>query len=176
MLRAFTEVLTDLGFQADGISAEGLQHRWKRGDASLDVLLPDGVGERASLRRGVTGSPTLPTAGGTQALNRTEVVAVQVDGRQGHVLRPSLVGALVVKAAAHTNPGDGDARRHRRDFVVLATLVAASDFRVEQVTKNDRSRLRAIVRSIDADRELLLEIPDAVDAIDRLKLAAEIES
>jgi hypothetical protein len=77
MLRAFTEVLTDMGFQSAGISAEGLQHRWKRGDASLDVLLPDGVGERASLRRGVTGSPTLPTAGGTQALNRTEVVAVQ---------------------------------------------------------------------------------------------------
>jgi hypothetical protein len=82
----------------------------------------------------------------------------------------------VVKAAAHTNPGDADARRHRRDFVVLATLLAASDFRVEQVTKKDRSRLRAIVRAIDADRELLLEVPDAVYAIDRLKLAAEIES
>ena len=80
----------------------------------------------------------------------------------------------MVKAAAHTNPGDADARRHRRDFVVLATLIAGNDFRVEQVTKRDRSGLRAIVRAIDADRELLLEITDAVEAIARLTIAAEM--
>jgi hypothetical protein len=68
MLATFTETLTDLGFRSAGISAEGLQHRWVRGEASIDVLLPDGIGERASRRSGVTGSPTLPTAGGTQAL------------------------------------------------------------------------------------------------------------
>ena len=94
MLATFTETLTDLGFRSAGISAEGLQHRWIRGDASLDVLLPDGIGERASLRPGVTGSPTLPTAGGTQALQRSETVRVSVAGREGSVRRPNLVGAL----------------------------------------------------------------------------------
>ena len=74
MLATFTRTLTELGFESAGISAEGLQHRWVRGDASIDVLLPDGIGERASLRPGVTGSPTLPTAGGTQALQRSETV------------------------------------------------------------------------------------------------------
>jgi hypothetical protein len=58
MLATFTKTLTDLGFESAGISAEGLQHRWIRGEASIDVLLPDGIGERASLRQGDTGSPT----------------------------------------------------------------------------------------------------------------------
>ena len=71
-------------------------------------------------RLGVTGSPTLSTEGGTQALQRTETVAVEVAGRKGRVRRPNLVGALVVKAAAHGNPGDAARGRHRRDFVVLS--------------------------------------------------------
>jgi hypothetical protein len=48
MLATFTKTLTDLGFESAGISAEGLQHRWIRGEASIDVLLPDGIGERQS--------------------------------------------------------------------------------------------------------------------------------
>jgi hypothetical protein len=75
----FTKTLTDLGFESAGVSAEGLQHRWIRGEASIDVLLPDGIGERASQRLGATGSPTLPTAGGTQAPQRSETIAVMVD-------------------------------------------------------------------------------------------------
>lgn len=106
MLATFTTVLTELGFSSVGISAEGLQHRWVRGVASIDVLLPDGVGERASLRPGVTGSPTLATAGGTQALQRSETVAVSVSGREGFVCRPSLArparggGGVVATARA----------------------------------------------------------------------------
>jgi hypothetical protein len=97
MLATFTETLTDLGFRSAGISAEGLQHRLVRGEASIDVLLPDGIGERASRRSGVTDSPTLPTAGGTQALQRSETVRVSVAGREGSVRRPNLVGALSVR-------------------------------------------------------------------------------
>lgn len=106
MLATFTKTLTELGFASAGISAEGLQHRWIRGEASIDVLLPDGIGERASLRQGVTGTPTLSTAGGTQALQRSETIAVMVAGREGSVRRPNLVGALVGKAAALSNSGD----------------------------------------------------------------------
>jgi|SRR5262245_22899432 len=174
ILRTFTRTLNELGFLPDGISAQGRQHRWRRGQASIDVLLPDGIGERASRRRGVTGSPTLPTAGGTQALRRSETVAVTVDGREGFVCRPNLVGALVVKAAAHNNAGDIDPRRHRRDFVVLAGLLTASDFASEDVTTTDRRRLRVIVAAIREDRELLLELPDSASSIDRLSIAAKI--
>lgn len=175
MLYTFTKTLAGLGFESAGISAEGRQHRWVRGKASIDVLLPDGVGERASGRQGVTGGPTLPTAGGTQALQRSEVVAVTVDGREGWVWRPNLVGALVVKAAAHGNAGDPGVARHRRDFVVLAELVAAADFADEDLTPKDRQRLRLIVTAIENDRALLLEIPVAAAAIERLKVAAKLD-
>jgi hypothetical protein len=122
MLASFTGTLTDLGFTSAGISAEGLQHRWIRGDASIDVLLPDWIGERVSLRQGVTGSPTLPTAGRTQALQRSETVEVIVAGREGAVRRPNLIGALVGKAAALSNAGDPDSGATDETFVILAGL------------------------------------------------------
>lgn len=175
ILQRFTAALTDLGFTSAGVSGEGRQHRWRRGTASFDVLLPDGIGERAGLRHGITGSPTLPTAGGTQALLRTQTVAVTVDGRDGFVLRPSLVGALVAKAAAHGNMGDRDPRRHRHDFLVLAGLITASDFRSEQLSKTDRRRLRAIVEAVRADRMLMASTPDGATALDRLATAAALE-
>lgn len=174
MLATFTRVLTDLGFASAGISAEGLQHRWTRGAASLDVLLPEGIGERASLREGVTGSPTLPTAGGTQALQRSETVAVTVAGREGFVRRPNLVGALVGKAAALSNAGDPGLARHRRDFVILAGLLTARDFRNEVLLKKDRQRLRAMVSAVQKDRALLLEIPNAEVSLDRVVTAGEL--
>lgn len=114
----------------------------------------------------------MPTQGGTQALQRSEVVAVTVGGREGFVRRPNLVGALVVKAAAHTNVGDQDPRRHRRDFLVLAGLITAGDFVDEELSKKDRQRLRSILTAIEKDRALLLEVPAAVDFIARLRLAA----
>jgi hypothetical protein len=174
MLATFTKTLVDLGFQSAGISAEGLQHRWVRGEASIDVLLPDGIGERASLRQGVSGSPTLPTAGGTQALQRSETIAVTVAGREGSVRRPNLVGALVGKAAAHTNPGDPGLGRHRRDFAILAGLLTARDFRNEDLAKKDRQRLQAMVAAVRKDRLLLLEVPNAEVSLERLVSAADL--
>jgi hypothetical protein len=132
------------------------------------------VGERANKRQGVTGSPTLPTAGGTQALQRSEVVAVTVDGREGFVRRPNLIGALVVKAAAHGNAGDPGVARHRRDFVVLAGMITVADFRDENLTRKDRQRMRLIITAIKNDQELLLEIASATAAIERLEVAAKL--
>lgn len=175
MLANFTKTLTGIGFESAGISAEGIQHRWVRGAASLDVLLPEGIGERASLRQGITGSPTLPTAGGTQALQRSETVEVSVDGRAGFVRRPNLVGALVGKAAALTNAGDAGRGRHRRDFAVLSGLLAARDLRNETLTKKDRQRLAMMVKAVRADRALLLDIPRADSSIERLVVAADLQ-
>jgi hypothetical protein len=175
ILRTFTKALADLGFTPSGVSAEGHQHRWLREKASIDVLLPEGIGERSAARAGVTGSPTLSTQGGTQALERSHTVSVTVDGREGFVRRPNLVGALVVKAAAHTNVGDRDLRRHRRDFLVLAGLITAGDFASEELSKKDRQRLRAMLTAIQKDRELVLELPSAAESIARLQVAAGID-
>ena len=54
-LLEFTTALRELGFVADGESFEGHQHRWVRGGAQIDVLIPRFLGERAAGRRGATG-------------------------------------------------------------------------------------------------------------------------
>lgn len=166
---SFTKTLMALGFSCQ-TSGEGLQHRWINGDAQIDVLLPDGVGERSSSRPGAGGGPTLTTPGGSQALNRSEAVAVTVDGRQGHVLRPNLVGALVMKAAAHSV--GTDSRRHRLDFLVLATILAASDFRNDPAGASDRRRLRAMLAAVRKDPQVMLRDPNSALTLDRLEVAA----
>src|SRR5665648_618094 len=50
-LRSFTTALVELGFVAIGESWEGHQHRWQRGEAQIDVLIPRHLGERAAGRR-----------------------------------------------------------------------------------------------------------------------------
>lgn len=55
MLHDFTALLVKLDFESAGESHEGHQHRRKRGDAIVDVLIPRFLGERADNSRGVTG-------------------------------------------------------------------------------------------------------------------------
>jgi len=169
MLATFTSALAELGF-TPVTSGDGVQHRWLRREAQIDVLLPDGVGERASSRLGAGGAPTIPTAGGTQALGRSQAVAVEVDGRAGHVLRPSLVGALVMKAAAHTI-ADAARGRHRLDFVTLAALVGRADFSDDDLTKKDCLRLKDMVSACRAD-PIAMEPSHADLSLERLSRAA----
>lgn len=154
MFERFTQVLQNLGFVPQ-TSGDGLQHRWTRDVddvvASIDVMLPDGIGERAASRLGAGGAPTLETPGGTQALHRSESVHVRLGTRTGWVRRPNMVGALVMKAAAHETDRGQTGRRHREDFITLVTLLAARDLRGADLTKTDGRRLRAMVAAVKAD-------------------------
>jgi hypothetical protein len=173
MLETFTGALVALGFAAD-TSGDGVQHRWKRDLAQVDVLIPEGVGERAAARRGAGGGPTVPAPGATQALARTESVVVQIGDRVGTVLRPNLVGALVAKAAARIEIIADRARaRHCTDFVVLANLIAASDFRETVLNKKDKQRLRKMVTHCRADAPAML-VENAAEALDQLERAAKL--
>ena len=127
ILLQVTKTLVDIGFESAGESPEGHQHRWTRGDATIDVLIPEHVGERAASRRGVTGGTTLEARGSRQAIDRAELVSVRHEGRQAQIWRPNLLGALVLKAAAYTVPLDQAAKRHLIDFAVLSTLITRGD-------------------------------------------------
>jgi len=141
---AITAVVTqleELEFVLEGVSAEGLAHRYKR-DAEprpvvIDVLAPEGVGERASLLTSPPGR-TVEVPAGTQALGRTEVVRIVHEGRQGRLPRPTLLAAIVGKAAATGLPNP---ERHYRDLALLLCLVEDPFVLVEQLTRKDRQRL-----------------------------------
>lgn len=173
ILLTFTAALTQLGFTAD-TAGNGMQHRWKRDRAQIDVLIPEGAGERAGARGGIQGAPTVAAPGTTQALARSAEVHVEVAGRLGTVRCPNLVGALVGKAAARVDLGSGGASgRHCADFVVLASLIAASDFRDEVLSKKDLQRLRRMV-AICATDPTALGVENAQEHLDRLALAAAL--
>lgn len=174
-LKTFTRALMDPGFAAD-ISGDGVQHRWRRDLAQIDVLIPEGVGQRAAARAGAAGAPTVASPGSTQALARSEAVAVQAASRTGTVLRPNLVGALVSKAAARTEITSDWARaRHCTDFLVLASLIAARDFRETELASKDRSRLRTMVACCRTD-DSAMSVEYAAEALDRLERAAKLSS
>ena len=175
ILTTFTGALMDLGFTAD-ISGAGIQHRWRRDHAQIDVLIPEGVGQRAAARAGAAGAPTIASPGTTQALHRSEPVTILTAGRTGSVPRPNLVGALIAKAAARTEiASDPAGTRHCTDFVVLAGLISARDFQETDLVGKDRSRLRKMLTCCRSD-ESAMSVQNAAQALDRLERAAKLNS
>lgn len=98
-VREFVVAIEEVGFVLAGASPEGIAHRYGRRGVSVDVLAPEGLGPRTDLTTTPPGR-TLQVPGGTQALERTELVPVAFGNRQGFVPRPSLLGAIVSKAVA----------------------------------------------------------------------------
>lgn len=64
-LAAFASGLVDLGFEQDGISPDGIAHRYRRNRVTIDVLAPEGLGERTDLTTTPPGR-TLQVPGGTR--------------------------------------------------------------------------------------------------------------
>lgn len=139
-VRRFVAEIESLGFELAGMSPEGVAHRYRRGAASIDVLAPEGLGPRTDLTTTPPGH-TLQVPGGTQALERTELVPVTFAGRSGLVPRPSLLGAIVGKALAVSVDDVPDAQR--LDLAVLLSLVDDPLAMAGQLTAKDRKRLRS---------------------------------
>jgi hypothetical protein len=134
--------LDELGFQPDA-SPEGKVHRYRRRDSEgelvVDLLAPDNLGARANLTTTPPGT-TLEVPGGRQAVQRTSSVVVQLGERLGTIQRPSLLGAIVGKAAAlgiHTAPRD----KHYRDLAFLLSLPANPLKLRGELTAGDRRKL-----------------------------------
>lgn len=98
-----------------------------------------------------------------------------VEGRAGFVRRPNIVGALVMKAAAHTAVGDPAKGRHRFDFATLAALVSAQDFRGAELNKKDRRRLRDMLAATRADHEVMFGLNAVEESLGRLERAAGLQ-
>jgi hypothetical protein len=121
------------------VDAGGHGYKFVRDGLEFDVIAPEGMGERVDL----TTVPPLraPQLAGTrQALDRTQRVAVHLDGRVAALPRPNLLGALVVKACAAASDAIRGPQRHLEDLARLYRLVA--DPAALAPTNKDRKRLR----------------------------------
>lgn len=166
---AFAAGLEELGFELDGISPDGIAHRYRRNRVSIDVLAPEGLGDRTDLTTTPPGR-TLEVPGGTQALDRTEMLPVTTSSRSGHVPRPSLLGAIVGKALAVRVDDVPDAQRV--DLVFLLSLVDDPFAMAGELTKTDHRRLRSRKELIDGDHPVWNELD--VELRDRARAALRI--
>jgi len=157
-VRDFVSAIESAGFALAGVSPEGLAHRYQRSGVSVDVLAPEGLGPRADLTTTPPGR-TLQVPGGTQALERTELVPVVFGDRRGLVPRPSLLGAIVGKAMAVAVDDVPDAQR--LDLALLLSLVEDPIGLAAQLTKKDRQRLRARQEMAGADHDAWMALPAA---------------
>ena len=168
-LQDVTQKLIDVGFDEDGVSPDGIGHRYRHREtveAKVDVLLPEGVNVKQY--KTVTGARTIAAAGSVQALERSMRRKIQVGDRQGSVIRPDVHAALVGKAAAYqAERGTQIAERHLRDFAYLLSLFARH-YSVgelqERLTPKDRSRIANALGNLLPTNPIWLTVQDGRDA------------
>jgi len=146
-LNVIHELLRSAGFDQSMPSADGVAHRYRRDGATIDVLAPDNLGKRASLALG--SGRTIAAPGGTQALSRGGAVVVHLDTESATIRRPTLVGALLGKAAAVTqivSQTNSERAKHERDLDSLARMLGPNDRASAALTKKERSALTAVTK------------------------------
>ncbi len=156
-----SQILVDRDFDFEDPSPEGIGHRFTKRGISVDVLGPDGLGERARLRT-LGGAHTVRVPGGTQALRRSVRTDVATRESTGVVPLPSLVGALLVKVRAIDIDDQPDAQRS--DCAFLLSLVEDPDGMVADISSPERSWLRRHAELGDPDSRCYVGMDDAEDA------------
>lgn len=85
--------------------------------------------------------------GGAQALSRTQQVVIEHDEGVVELCVPDLLGALVLKSAAHS-ADRRDRDRHLRDAALLASLVRDHRRELGRLQGSDRRRLRHLADAL----------------------------
>jgi len=137
-LSAIVRALLEDDFVLDVPSAgDRIGHRWRRGELVVDLLAPDGLRRDPSVSGQIR---TLQIPGGSQALVRAEEVAVVIEGVRATVRRPTLLGALLLKARAIRVHADPDAQR--ADLVLLRSLIQDPGTAAAELKPAERKWLR----------------------------------
>ena len=116
---AVSRWLEDHGIRQDGISPDGIGHRFRGRGLVVDVLAPDHMGARATLAT-VGPARTVQVPSGRRLLASVQRTPVDCGGHVACVPRPDLAAAIVGKAAAQVLPSP---ERHQLDLVFLLGLI-----------------------------------------------------
>lgn len=166
-----SHTLLGLGFEFEGVNAEGVGHRFRRNTAELiDVLAPDGLGARTSVTT-VRPARTVSVPGGGQALGRSELVEVSLDDAVAEVPRPSLLGAILLKARAVEVDDVPD--QQRRDLAFLLSLVPDPRVLLREIKPTERRWLRRRKDLLDRGSSTWNALDDADTAHTALRILAD---
>ncbi len=152
-LRSIDAALRGEGFELIGPDIDGYAHRYARDGLIVDVLAPDGIKPPPDLTAGLK---AIGIPGGSQAITRSETVTVIVEGRSFELRRPTLLGAVLIKARAlmvHSDP-----ETQRDDLLRLLALIEDPREMAADLRKTERKWLRV------AEQRLNLSGPSLLDA------------
>jgi hypothetical protein len=132
------------GFELVGPDLDGYAHRYERDGLVVDVLAPDGIKPPASLGKGIK---AVGVPGGSQALSRSELVTLIVDGRRFELRRPTLLGAVLIKTRSLMVHSDPEAQRE--DLLRLLALIEDPRAMSADLRKTERRWLRQADERLD---------------------------
>jgi predicted nucleotidyltransferase len=148
-IREVAQWLLREGFELEGVSAEGIGHRFFRGEVKIDLLSIDHSGKSAN-RTTVPPARTIEVPGGRQAINRTVEATIHIGNETGTIPIPDWIGAILLKARAAVSLPQ-ERQKHLRDLALLLGLPADLPRHVETITKRERKRLREGIELITED-------------------------
>lgn len=143
-------------FDLESISTDGIGHRYVSADYNglgrvmFDILAPENVGKLADL----TTSPparTVSAPGSRAVLDSAQPIEVLVGDRNGRVLRPTLIAAILAKAAAAKIPGRENPARDWNDLAFLLTLIPDPIASAAELSKTQRGKLRTVSTILKED-------------------------
>lgn len=140
--------LEDHGIRQDGISPDGIGHRFRGRGLVVDVLAPDHMGARATLTT-VGPARTVQVPSGRRLLASVQRTPVDCGDQVARVPRPDLAAAIVGKAAAQALPSP---ERHRLDLVFLLGLIDDITSIDAALSARDRRKLATAAHLLDEDR------------------------
>ena len=145
---AVSEWLEASDIRLEGISPDGIGHRFRGCDIVIDVPAPDHMGARATLTT-IRPARTVEVPAGRRLLDSVQRSSIRCGSEIALVPRPDLAAAIVGKAAAQMLPSP---ERHRLDLVFLLGLIDDVTVIDAALTNADRSRLRIAERLLNEDR------------------------
>lgn len=144
----FAAALTEMGLELEGISTDGVGHRFVGSGLAIDILAPDHLGRRVTLTT-IPPARTVQVPAGTRLLDAPQLCPVVVGGRVHRIPRPDLAAAMVGKAAALTLP---DPQRHAEDLAFLCGLVPDPRVVDAAMSTSDKRWLEGAKALLDDDR------------------------
>jgi hypothetical protein len=152
-LHAIDVALVKAGFQAAPPDMDGYAHRYVRDPLIVDVLAPDGIKPPPTLDGSLK---AVAVPGGSQALARAETVTVRSGDQVFDLRRPTLLGAVLIKARSLMVHHDPDAQRE--DLLTLLSLVEDPRAMAAEITRPERRWLRR------AESRLRFDAPSTLSA------------
>lgn len=161
-LAAIDAALQREGFTDVPPDMDGYARRYERDGLIVDVLAPDGVKPAPALGRGRV---AIGVPGGSQALARQEQVTIRRGDRSFALRRPTLLGAILIKARSLMVHHEPDAQRE--DLLLLLSLVDDPRAMAKELKASERGWLRAVEQRLAFDRPANV----GVDRVRRARLA-----